>query len=110
MAGCDERPRISVCLKDRKYRARCLFLSCARALNRFAIVEAAGLSGTALTRVEIVDSGVSRRHPILHPAAPPLGSLTPADAPLIDAEILFRQPEPPLLQPVSPWRALVEQV
>ena len=30
------------------------------------------------------------------PAAAPLGSLTPADAPLIDAEILFRQPGPPL--------------
>ena len=29
------------------------------------------------------------------PAALPLGSLTPADAPLIDAENLFRQPGPP---------------
>jgi hypothetical protein len=29
-------------------------------------------------------------------AAPPLGSLTLADAPLIDAENLFRQPEPAL--------------
>src|SRR4051812_12558046 len=28
------------------------------------------------------------------PTAAPLGSLTPADAPLIDAEILFRQPGP----------------
>jgi hypothetical protein len=28
------------------------------------------------------------------PAAPPHGSLTPADAPLIDAEKLFRQPGP----------------
>jgi hypothetical protein len=28
---------------------------------------------------------------------PPLGSLTPAGAPLIDAENLFRQPGPPLI-------------
>ena len=28
-------------------------------------------------------------------AATPLGSLTPAEAPLIDAENLFRQPGPP---------------
>jgi putative transposase len=33
---------------------------------------------------------------LLHAAASPLGSLTPADAPLIDAENLFRQPGPPL--------------
>ncbi len=31
---------------------------------------------------------------LLHPAANPLGSLTPAEAPLINAEILFRQPGP----------------
>ena len=31
-------------------------------------------------------------------AATPLGSLTPAEAPLIDAENLFRQPGPPLKQ------------
>ena len=31
---------------------------------------------------------------LLQPAATPLGGLTPADAPLIDAEILFRQPGP----------------
>ncbi len=30
-----------------------------------------------------------------HPAASPLGSLTEAGPPLIDAEKLFRQPEPP---------------
>ena len=30
-----------------------------------------------------------------HPAANPHGSLTPADAPLIDAENLLRQPDPP---------------
>jgi len=28
-------------------------------------------------------------------AALPRGGLTPAEAPLIDAEILFRQPQPP---------------
>jgi hypothetical protein len=33
---------------------------------------------------------------LLHHAAPPHGSLTPADAPLIDAENLFRQSGPPL--------------
>ena len=32
---------------------------------------------------------------LLHPAANPDGSLTPADAPLIDAEKKFRQPGPP---------------
>src|SRR5262249_17511028 len=41
----------------------------------------------------------SRRHDtrssLLQPAAPPLGSLTLAQAPLIDAGNLFRQPEPP---------------
>ncbi|MCK1740181.1 hypothetical protein IVA80_04690, partial [Bradyrhizobium sp. 139] len=31
---------------------------------------------------------------LLHPAANPLGSLTPAEAPLINAENLFRQPGP----------------
>jgi hypothetical protein len=38
-------------------------------------------------------------HPIslLHAAASPLGSLTTADAPLIDAENLVRQAGPPLL-------------
>jgi hypothetical protein len=42
---------------------------------------------------------LTARHPIklLHPAANPHGSLTPADAPLIDAENLFRQPGPPQL-------------
>jgi len=35
------------------------------------------------------------RSSLLQPAAPPLGSLTPAEAPIIDAEILFRQPGPP---------------
>jgi hypothetical protein len=35
------------------------------------------------------------RSSLLHPAATPLGSLTPAEAPLIDAEKLFRQPRPP---------------
>src|SRR5271170_8277102 len=33
---------------------------------------------------------------LLQPAADPHGSLTSADAPLIKAGILFRQPEPPL--------------
>ena len=36
------------------------------------------------------------RSSLLHPAATPLGSLTLAEAPLIDAENLFRQPGPPL--------------
>ena len=35
------------------------------------------------------------RSSLLHPAALPHGSLTPAEAPLIDAENLFRQPGPP---------------
>jgi hypothetical protein len=39
---------------------------------------------------------VSRRSSLLNPAATPLGSLSPAEAPLIDAENLFRQPGPPL--------------
>src|SRR5215211_4760256 len=34
------------------------------------------------------------RSSLLHPAAPPLGSLTAAGAPLIDAEDLFRQTGP----------------
>src|SRR5208282_115788 len=34
------------------------------------------------------------RSSLLHPAAPPLGSVTPAEPPLIDAEKLFRQPGP----------------
>jgi hypothetical protein len=33
---------------------------------------------------------------ILHAAASPLGSLTPAEPPLIEAEKLFRQPAPAL--------------
>ena len=40
--------------------------------------------------------GTHARSSLLHPAAAPLGSLTPAEAPLIDAENLFRQPRPPL--------------
>ena len=36
------------------------------------------------------------RSSLLHAAAPPLGSLTPAEAPLIEAEKLFRQPAPAL--------------
>ena len=35
------------------------------------------------------------RSSLLHPAAPPLGSLALAGPPLIDAENLFRQPGPP---------------
>src|SRR5215211_5682202 len=38
------------------------------------------------------------RSSLLHPAAPPLGSLTAAGAPLIDAEDLFRQTEPAQFQ------------
>src|SRR5580704_14139815 len=48
---------------------------------------------------EIFMSGSRRHHArssLLHPAATPLGSLTLAEAPLIDAENLFRQPGPPL--------------
>src|SRR6516164_3246444 len=35
------------------------------------------------------------RSSLLQLAAFPRGGLTPAEAPLIDAEILFRQPQPP---------------
>jgi len=42
-------------------------------------------------------AGDHARSSLLHPAATPLGSLTPAEAPLIDAENLFRQPGPPLV-------------
>ena len=50
-------------------------------------------STTAADRIR----ALTARHPIkpTSPAASPLGSLTPADAPLIDAENLFRQPGPP---------------
>src|SRR5258707_14784 len=41
------------------------------------------------------------RSRLLPPAAPPHGSLTPADAPLIDAERLFKQPGPPLCSTAS---------
>src|SRR6202043_1376179 len=57
------------------------------------------------------------RSSLLHPAATPLGSLTPAEAPLIDAENLFRQPGPPLLtgfiqsmQRDSPTRRVPSQI
>jgi hypothetical protein len=40
----------------------------------------------------------TNRPRLLQPAATPLGSLTLADAPLIDAAILFRQPGPPQTQ------------
>src|SRR6516162_8028808 len=38
------------------------------------------------------------RSSLLQLAAFPRGGLTPAEAPLIDAEILFRQPQPPKTQ------------
>ena len=38
--------------------------------------------------------GITPDQAYFTPAAPPLGSLTPAEAPLIDAENLFRQPGP----------------
>ena len=41
--------------------------------------------------------GAGARSSLLHHAATPLGSLTSAEAPLIDAETLFRQPGPALL-------------
>jgi len=41
----------------------------------------------------------------LQPAATPLGSLTLAEAPLIDAENLFRQPGPPLAGERRGWEA-----
>ena len=50
------------------------------------------------SRIPIVTPDEQRalrvRPRLLHSAAPPHGSLTPADAPLIDAEKLFRQPGP----------------
>ena len=42
------------------------------------------------------DLTASHRSRLLHAAASPLGSLTPAEAPLIEAEKLFRQPAPAL--------------
>src|SRR6516164_10786378 len=39
--------------------------------------------------------GFHARSSLLQLAAFPRGGLTPAEAPLIDAEILFRQPQPP---------------
>ena len=39
--------------------------------------------------------GTHTRSSLLHSTAIPLGSLTPAETPLIDAENLFRQPGPP---------------
>src|SRR5215813_4233017 len=42
------------------------------------------------------------RSSLLQLAAFPRGGLTPAEAPLIDAEILFRQPQPPQRQ-VTRW-------
>jgi hypothetical protein len=44
----------------------------------------------------------------LHLAAPPHGSLTPAEAPLIDAEKLFRQLRPPLIMTRRPQAILEE--
>ena len=41
--------------------------------------------------------GAGSRSSLLHPAATPHGSLTPAEAPPIDAETLFRRPGPALL-------------
>jgi hypothetical protein len=38
---------------------------------------------------------------LLRPSAAPRGGLTPAEAPLIDAENLFRQPGPALITPTS---------
>src|SRR6516165_11996369 len=42
--------------------------------------------------------GFHARSSLLQLAAFPRGGLTPAEAPLIDAEILFRQPQPPNLK------------
>src|SRR6185312_10548594 len=44
-----------------------------------------------------LDARHGTRSRLLHPAANPHGGLTTADAPLIDAENLFRQPGPPHL-------------
>ena len=46
--------------------------------------------------------GTHTRSSLLQPAAPPLGSLTPAEAPLSDAENLFRQPGPPHSSRLAP--------
>ena len=52
--------------------------------------------------------GTTPHHAYSHPAASPLGSLTVAEIPLIDAENLFRQPGPPHkvqrgIADQSPW-------
>jgi len=49
--------------------------------------------------------GFHARSSLLQLAAFPRGGLTPAEAPLIDAEILFRQPQPPNGITWSGWLA-----
>jgi hypothetical protein len=46
-------------------------------------------------RYEVGDPGSRGLRVCVQPSALPPGGLTLADAPLIDAEILFRQPGPP---------------
>ena len=55
----------------------------------------AGIWTSTIASVRIRALTADARSRLLHPAANPHGSLTPADAPLIDAENLFRQPGPP---------------
>ena len=55
---------------------------------------------------------LTARHPIMpiSPRCPPHGSLNPADAPLIDAENLFRQPEPPQLSRITSFVTLLVSI
>ena len=48
-----------------------------------------------LLAVSYTHLDVYKRQSLLQPTAIPLGSLTPAETPLIDAGNLFRQPGPP---------------
>ena len=59
-------------------------------LGSVGVLKRCCTTGADLTRALTAHA----RSSLLHPAAHPHGSLTPADAPLIDAEKLFRQPGP----------------
>ena len=53
--------------------------------------------------------GMTPDQAYFHPAATPLGSLTLADAPLIEAENLFKQPGPPLCSGAAGQLPALEQ-